>query len=280
MLAALTISLSADLAMITYQGSGVVNKLINKLPFELHIPGYKFCGPGTRLKKRLERGDIPVNQLDKACRAHDIAYSKNKDNLSERHRADKILAEKSWERVKDNSASLSERAAAAAVTGIMKTKRFIGAGNKTKKKQKKRVVGRAITKKNKAVALRKIVTQVKKASLKSSINPVQDAMLIARKAIKSAGGRKKLTVPRILPVPKIGGALPLIPIFAALSAAGALSGGLANVVKAINQTKMASKQLQENHRHNKAMEGVALGKGLYLKPFRKGLGLHLKQSKN
>lgn len=31
----------------TVHGSGLINKIIDKLPFEAHIPGgYKFCGPG------------------------------------------------------------------------------------------------------------------------------------------------------------------------------------------------------------------------------------------
>lgn len=29
------------------RGKGLVNRLINKLPFELHIPGCQYCGPGT-----------------------------------------------------------------------------------------------------------------------------------------------------------------------------------------------------------------------------------------
>ena len=43
---------------------------------ELHIPGYNFCGPGTKLLKRLDRGDLPVNKTDAVCRTHDIDYSK------------------------------------------------------------------------------------------------------------------------------------------------------------------------------------------------------------
>lgn len=35
------------------KGSGLLNTLINKLPVELHIPTYNFCGPGTSLNKRL-----------------------------------------------------------------------------------------------------------------------------------------------------------------------------------------------------------------------------------
>lgn len=31
------------------KGKGLVNSIINKLPFELHLPGYQYCGPGTKL---------------------------------------------------------------------------------------------------------------------------------------------------------------------------------------------------------------------------------------
>ena len=67
-------------------GCGLVDKLINKLLFELHLPGgYQFCGPGTKLSKRLTRGDPGINKLDSACKDHDIAYSKNRENLDARY---------------------------------------------------------------------------------------------------------------------------------------------------------------------------------------------------
>lgn len=90
-----------------------------------------------------------------------------------------------------------------------------------------------------------------------------------------------ITTPRIIPLPKTGGVLPFLPIFAGLSALGALSGGATGIAKAINSAKNANKQLEENKRHNQTMEAIAMGKGLFLKPFRKGLGLYLKpQPKN
>lgn len=46
------------------EGKGLLNKIINKLPVELHLPKYNFAGPGTKLDKRLARGDLGVNQLD------------------------------------------------------------------------------------------------------------------------------------------------------------------------------------------------------------------------
>ena len=56
------------------KGSGLFNKLLNKLPVELYSPGYQYCGPGTKLSKRLARGDKGINNFDRACREHDIAY--------------------------------------------------------------------------------------------------------------------------------------------------------------------------------------------------------------
>lgn len=107
----------------------------------------------------------------------------------------------------------------------------------------------------------------------------------AKITVKNTGGRKEIKIPRILPIPKTGGVLPLIPIFAGLSALGALSGGAAAVAKTVIDAKNSKKQMEEAQRHNKVMEAVALenrkGSGLYLKPYKKGYGLYLKkQQKN
>lgn len=79
--------------LLVKEGSGLVNSAINNLPFELHVPGYQYLGPGTKLSKRLARGDPGVNKLDQAAKEHDIAYSNSKE-LSDRHIADKILQKK------------------------------------------------------------------------------------------------------------------------------------------------------------------------------------------
>ena len=118
------------------RGCGLLNSAINALPFELHIPGYQFCGPGTRLEKRLARGDTGINPLDAACREHDIAYSRSKD-LAKRHVADNILAKEARKRITAKDSTLGERAAAATVWAAMKTKTKIGMGMKTKMKKKK-----------------------------------------------------------------------------------------------------------------------------------------------
>lgn len=54
-------------------GAGLLNRTIDALPFELHIPGvYRFCGPGTKLEERLARKERGINQLDELCREHDL----------------------------------------------------------------------------------------------------------------------------------------------------------------------------------------------------------------
>lgn len=85
--------------MTPYVGRGLLNTLINKLPVELHVPGYQFCGPRIKLNKRLQRGDKGINFLDAACMEHDIVYKHNK-NVGERHVADKILMKTAKERIK------------------------------------------------------------------------------------------------------------------------------------------------------------------------------------
>ena len=267
-------------------GSGLLNKLINNLPFEVHIPGYQFCGPGTKLQKRLSRGDSGINPLDAACREHDIAYSQHRENLEARHLADKQLATKALQRVFARDASLGERVAAWGVGNIMKTKTRLGMGYRGRRvcNSARKVKGKLrktlhAKKREPSSPLRKVVTAAKRA-MKQRGDNIQLALGEAVKAVRNAGGKARITVPRILPVPKVGGALPalLIPIFAALSAIGSVSGGAAGIAKAVNDAKAAKKELDESRRHNQAMESIAIGKGLFLGPFKKGMGLYINPS--
>ena len=41
----------------------------------IHYPGYKYLGPGTPLEQNLKDGVEPINDLDAAAKAHDIAYA-------------------------------------------------------------------------------------------------------------------------------------------------------------------------------------------------------------
>ncbi|XP_015602210.1 uncharacterized protein LOC107271107 [Cephus cinctus] len=111
-------------------------------------------------------------------------------------------------------------------------------------------LGMGITKKKKKpkkkITLRKVMEAAKRSMTQSNDAQavIQSAVKGAQIVVKQAGGKKNIRAPRVLPVPsKVGGFLPfLVLMFAGLSSAEALAGG----------------------------------KGLYLKPYKKGLGIHLK----
>lgn len=181
-------------------GKGFINSLINSLPFEAHIPGYQFCGPGTKLEKRIDRGDKGINPLDNACRDHDLVYAKSK-NLDERHKADKVLENRSWERFKAKDTPRKEKIVAYLVTNAMKAKQKMGMGYKSRQKQAR--------KKNSSLAAKK-----------------------RSKVKKNYSGKRQILIPG-----QTGGAIPLVPIFAGLSALGSLLSGSASVYNAIQNSK-------------------------------------------
>ena len=66
------------------------------LPFELHLPGHNFTGPGTDLACRIDPrtlafrpGRAPVNRVDLAAFRHDVGYASPRD----RHEVDLALIE-------------------------------------------------------------------------------------------------------------------------------------------------------------------------------------------
>nr|CAH7717940.1 unnamed protein product [Callosobruchus chinensis] len=100
----------------------------------MHIPGYSWCGPGTKVKKRLARNDPGVNGLDEACKEHDIAYA-NESDLTKRHAADEVLARKAMKRFSSKDASWTEKAASLGVAGVMKAKVKLGMGVRRRRQQ-------------------------------------------------------------------------------------------------------------------------------------------------
>ena len=54
--------------------SGVQSKLYPLGVFQ-DTGKYSYCGPFTKLDKRLSQGYCGVNQLDRACLNHDVAYA-------------------------------------------------------------------------------------------------------------------------------------------------------------------------------------------------------------
>ena len=63
------------------------SKMAGQDRIEFHWPGNQFMGPGTKLAKRLTRGDPGIKRLDKIAKQHDIDYSKAK-NLRGKWKAD------------------------------------------------------------------------------------------------------------------------------------------------------------------------------------------------
>ena len=100
-----------------------------KYPGEKHVPGYNYCGPGTRLDIRLDSndqpnpGENPINAIDEACRIHDIAYRDG--DLQQRHLADVKLIH-AINAIPDKS--LKEKIASAVIKTIMKGKLLFGSG--------------------------------------------------------------------------------------------------------------------------------------------------------
>lgn len=251
--------------------SSILNWLINNLPVELHLPGYNYCGPGTKsLEKRA------VNRLDEFCKEHDIAYQQSSD-LSDRRKADIKLMKMARNRITASDASLGEKVAAHIVNKAMLAKIKYGAGLRTKNKLRSKKIssGSGIKKQ-----LKHIISHTKKHLKKIKPKGKTMAIKLAMKVAKELATNSSVSIPRIIPVPKTGGFLPLIPIFAGLSAIGSLAGGAAGIAKAINDYKAAEKRLNELKRHNEKIESLSIGKGLNIKPFKEGFGISIADKKN
>ena len=114
-------------------GEGLMNGLINKLPFEMHLPGHNFTGPGTNLSKRLNEDGTPkawskpINRVDEAAYHHDVCYAKNKDTGVRNRVCDRNMLEKM-----DGiyNPTLRERLDRSIVSKIMGTKMQLGMGLK------------------------------------------------------------------------------------------------------------------------------------------------------
>ena len=79
------------------KGGSLLNKVINNLPVEMHLPGHNFTGPGSKLNKRLnpdltpKKWSKPINRVDKAAYNHDICYLKNDDTTTRNAVCDKNM---------------------------------------------------------------------------------------------------------------------------------------------------------------------------------------------
>lgn len=80
---------------ITGQGA-ITDKIIDTMP-EMHMPGYNFLGPFTKLDKRLDKNNkplpssLPRNELDKIAMNHDICYGEHKKFKDKNKICDKAM---------------------------------------------------------------------------------------------------------------------------------------------------------------------------------------------
>lgn len=244
---------------------------------------------GTKLDKRLARGDKGVNGLDELCKEHDIAYAKHKDP-AERYKADKKLSSGAIKRVFSKDATWGERGTSLLVTAAMKAKTGLskfGMGvcsSKKKKSSKVKKTKKAKKTKNvkksqklkKTISFNALVQDAKRGIEKTNANTVGTAIKAALRSAKKHAKGKRVKVPRIIKVPSItGGILPVLPILAGLGAIGSLVGTATNIYKTAKDVKDSTARLEEYKRHNLAIE-KKIGSGLYLGINKKGKGLYLR----
>ena len=115
--------------------NNIINKFLlagDKFMPEMHLRQLQFtysaCGPFTKHKQRIQKfketGDtnyIYKNELDKACLAHDAAYSDSKD-LTKRTVADKILRNRAFNIAKDQKYDGYQRGLASMIYNFFDTK--------------------------------------------------------------------------------------------------------------------------------------------------------------
>ena len=264
-------------------GKGLINSFIENVPFELHVPGYRYLGPGTKLEKKLAANVPGINKLDEAAKKHDIAYSRHKD-LKNRHIADKELEYRAWEITKDKNTPLSERATAWLTTNAMKIKRKLGGSIKTSRAHNHRR-HRHINRKHKlssgkGLSFNQIVSKARQAikgnrnKKNPDINALVNQSLAAVRKIKVKNHHHSHKS-RIIPIPKTGGAIPLIPILTALSHVGSLVGGVSSIVNAIKNIKNVRDEYKTTQQQQGSgiIQGFRIGQGLTLKSHKKGFGI-------
>ena len=120
-------------------GGRFLNSLVNKLPFEMHLPGHNFTGPRTKLYKRLnsdgtpKEWSMPINGVDNAAYHNDLCYSKHDDSKTRNEVCDKrMLGELSG----IVNPTLRERNDKSIVGKFIKAKVNFGVGHPIKKKLK------------------------------------------------------------------------------------------------------------------------------------------------
>ncbi len=89
-------------------------------------------------------------------------------------------------------------------------------------------------------------------------------------ARKRAKGKKPVKVLRVIPIPKTGSVLPLVPILAGIAAVKTIVGGVDTIVNTDKNIVDAKRKIFPGFK-----ETVPVGKGMFLSGRTKGYGLFL-----
>src|SRR6266853_3936719 len=99
---------------------------------ELHLPGYNFCGPFTRLDKRLDKNDVPydwskaINKIDEISMMHDLTY-RNYSSAKGRQVADQIMLD-ALDNLNDDELTPREKIDRRIVRPLILARKFVGFG--------------------------------------------------------------------------------------------------------------------------------------------------------
>lgn len=154
-----------------------------------------------------------------------------------------------------------------------------GTGGSSSSVRKENTSRRKKSKKNQQLTFNAIVRKARD-NIKKKTNDLNNdldktvcsTLAVVNKFSRGVNGKKKniTKIPRVIPIPKSGGVLPLIPILAGISAVGGAASGVSSIVKAISDIVSAKRNLFP------AGEKKQIGNGLYLAPYKKnGYGLYL-----
>lgn len=118
-----------NMTVPSLSGNGInIVKILNKLPFQFHLPGHNYTGPGTNVHRNIALGVKPINKVDEAAMRHDIAYHEALKNGLPQKEADLKFLSETKDIYNDSNNTLRERGEAFLVNKIIGLKNYLGMG--------------------------------------------------------------------------------------------------------------------------------------------------------
>jgi hypothetical protein len=128
---------------------------------------------------------------------------------------------------------------------------------------------------NPSTSLKSLISIAKHAiGNETDLNAAVHRSLNAVRNAKSISGLPTVPSGRVIPIPKTGGVIPLVPIVAGLSALGVLGNTVSSVAKAVRDINVARRSFK-GQQPSQGSGIVVTGTGAYLRPYRWGMGLSI-----